>query len=189
MENTIRNIDKMKIKFIIKSFIQKDQLCLCSFSKSIEDCFTCFEIIFDPILNVKQMIFLLEYCKPLLESESKEDYYKILDELFGLQSDGKSVKDYELGIVPYEKNGDYDNFCIIDLNENAYIFVKRYKFMDNMFISSAKDWLKLHYPLEQFIDCDNQLDEEGIEICSLIEEVNDKKINVLDEYNVMYILK
>jgi len=137
---------------------------------------------------VKQMIFLLEYCKPLLASESKEDYDKIVYELFCLQSDGKYIKNYELNIVPYEKNDDYDNFCIIDLNENAYIFVKRYKFMDNMFISGVKDWLKLHYPLEQFIDSNNQLDEEGKEICSLFEEVNDKKINVLDEESVMDIL-
>jgi len=46
----------------------------------------------------------------------------------------------------------------------------------------------LHYPLEQFINDDNGLDKEGVEICSLIEQVSAmKNLSGLDEDSIAYI--
>jgi hypothetical protein len=178
----------MKIKFIIKSVIQKETKCICL--TDVEDCFICLETAFDPLTNVKQMISLFEYCKPLLASETKEDYFKICDELFSpvAKTDDEIIKKGEFKIVPYDKSNIYDNFCIMDLNEMGYIFVKRYRFMENVFTSGVKDWLELHYPLEQFVDSNNELDKEGMEIRSLIEKVSAiKNLSGLDEDSIAYI--
>ncbi len=178
----------MKIKFIIKSVIHKETRCICL--TDIENYFICLETEFDPITNVKQMIFLFEYCKPLLASETQEDYLKICDELFlpVPKTNDEIIKKHEFIIVPYDKNNVYDNFCIMDLNEMGYIFVKRYRFMDNVFTCGVKDWLELHYPLEQFINDNNELDKEGVEICSLIEQVSAmKNLSGLDEDSIAYI--
>ena len=98
------------------------------------------------------------------------------------------IKNGEFKIVLYDKNNIYDNFCIMDLNEMGYIFVKRYRFMENVFICGVKDWLELHYPLEQFVNDNNELDKEGIEIYSLIEQVSAMKhLSGLDEDSIAYI--
>lgn len=170
------NMSQMKIKFIIKSVLYQEPSCLCSCLRQSENFFICFESVFDPVLNVKEMIHLYEYCKPLLASQSNEDYHKICEELFSTLN----VK-----IIPFEKR-DYDNFCIIDLNEEAYIFIKRYKLMKNVLTYDAKNWLEFHYPKEQFINDDNQIDNEGLEIQQLIQETSKEFSKILDKEFVSY---
>jgi hypothetical protein len=171
-------MSQMKIKLIIKSVLYQEPSYLCSCLRESEDFFICFESDFDPVANVKEMIHLFEYCKPLLASQSKQDYHKICEELFSTLN----VK-----IVPFEKR-DYDNFCIIDLNEEAYIFIKLYKLIKNVLTCDVKEWLELHYPKEQFINDDHQVDKEGLEIYSLISETNLEFSKILDKKVVSYVL-
>ena len=171
-------MSQMNIKFIIKSVLYQKPSCICSCLREFEDFFICFESDFDPVANVKEMIHLFEYCKPLLASQSVEDYHKISKELFSTLN----VK-----IVPFEKR-DYDNFCIIDLNEEAYLFIKLYKLMKNVLTCDVKNWLELHYPTEQFINDDNQVDKEGLDLQHLIIETSLEFSKILDKKVVSYVL-
>ena len=131
----------------------------------------CFETDFHPIKNTKLLLFLLEYCKPLLRANNSEDHFNICEELFNCSKGSCKVDD--LSIIPIEQKG-YDNICLIDVTTSSYCWIKDVKFIDYLSIYSTQEWLELHYPLEQFFNDEaSNLDDNSKEIKSLIEKSNE----------------
>lgn len=103
---------------------------------------------FKPEKNVSDIIFLMEYCKPLNLIESLLEYNSISDKLFH----DKSVKELGLNTVKNEFDQDCDNMCILFPQSNSYCFVKMLNFSTEFELYYCNYWLDFHYPVEQFIN-------------------------------------
>lgn len=140
---------------------------------------TSFETEFNPFDNVKQLIFLMDYCKPLSLVDNSNDFFKKCEELFECSKGYCKVK--ELTLIPIEKN-DYENFCLIDIKTNSYIWLKSFKFIDYFSLYSSKGWLEFHYPMEQFFNEETgQMDETSIKFKRLFEYLNSYSLIGNDE--------
>ena len=148
----------MKLKFFIISKLESGPSTAC------------FETEFNPIRNIQKLLFLINYCKPLLRASNSEEHFNICEELFDCAQGYCKIDG--LSIVPIEKN-DYDNFCLINIENSSYCWIKNVKFIDYLSVYSTQEWLELHYPLEQFFnETPGQLDERSRELKSLIQLSN-----------------
>lgn len=146
---------------------------------------TCFETEFNPIDNVKQLIFLFDYCKPLSLAEDCDDFLDKCEELFECSKGYCKIK--ELKLIPVENN-DYENFCLIDIKNTSYIWIKISKFIEYFSLYSSKEWLEFHYPLEQFFnDVTGELDESSIKLKKLADYLN--SFSLICHDNLTEILK
>lgn len=140
---------------------------------------TSFETEFNPFDNIKQLIFLMDYCKPLSLAENCNDFFNKCEELFECSKGSCKIK--ELNLIPLEQN-DYENFCLIDIKTNSYAWVKISKFIDYFSLYSSKEWLDFHYPMEQFFnDESGQIDETSMKFKKLIDYLNSYSIICDDE--------
>ena len=140
---------------------------------------TSFETEFNPFDNIKQLIFLMDYCKPLALVDNFNDFFDKCEELFECSKGSCKIK--ELKLIPIEQN-DYENFCLIDVKLNSYVWLKTFKFIDYFSLYSSKEWLEFHYPMEQFFNDDaGQMDETSIKFMRLIDYLNSYNIIRGDE--------
>ena len=129
----------LKIKFVVITKIK-------------EQFFTsCFEENFRPIKNVSTAINLMEYCKNFENTKDEDHYFSLCEKLFAC-STGKCLID-DLNLVSIDHN-EYNAWIIISPQIKSYAIVQFNEVSNSISVFSIKDWLELHYPIQQFVNDD-----------------------------------
>lgn len=109
---------------------------------------SCFEENFRPIKNAESGLKLLDYSKPLGNSKTAEEHFDICEILFKCASGECVIKN--LNLVSIDHN-EYFAYFIIIPQKNMYVILQINEFTNTISAYSVKEWLELHYPIEQFI--------------------------------------